>query len=83
MNGAIRGLSELCQELGFESLKNRRWMKKLCYLYKVISSKRPSYLYDLLPRLQKSHRRKSFSQLSAAGLFKYVLPFSGHQTLRG
>ena len=49
ITGAIKGSSKekLYQELGFESLKDRRWMRKLCYLYKVISSKRPSYLYDM------------------------------------
>ena len=35
---AIKGSSKenLYQELGFGSLKDRRWMRKLCYLYKVI-----------------------------------------------
>ena len=30
---------KLYQELGFESLKERRWMRKLFYLYKITSSK--------------------------------------------
>ena len=49
MKGAIKGSSKekLYQELGFESLKDRRWMRKLYYLYKVISSKRPSFLSDI------------------------------------
>ena len=37
-------------------------MRKLCYLYKVISSKRPSYLYDMLPPLQRSQRNQGFFQ---------------------
>ena len=47
ITSAIKGSSKekLYQELGFESLKDRRWMRKLCYLHKVISSKRPSYLH--------------------------------------
>ena len=53
---------KLYQELGFESLKDRRWMRKLCYLYKVISSKRPSYLYDMLPPLQRSQQNQGFFQ---------------------
>ena len=62
ITGAIKGSSKekLYQELGFESLKDRRWMRKLCYLYKVISSKRPSYLYDMLPPLQRSQRNQGF-----------------------
>ena len=53
---------KLYQELGFESLKDRRWMRKLCYLYKVTSSKRPSYLYDMLPPLQRSQQNQGFFQ---------------------
>ena len=53
---------KLYQELGFESLKDRRKMRKLCYLYKVTSSKRPSYLYDMLPPLQRSQRNQGFFQ---------------------
>ena len=37
-------------------------MRKLCYLYKVIPSKRPSYLYDMLPPLQRSQRNQGFFQ---------------------
>ena len=38
ITGAIKGSSKekLYQELAFESLKDKRWMRKLCYLYKVI-----------------------------------------------
>ena len=37
-------------------------MRKLCYLYKVISSKRSSNLYDMLPPLQRSQRNQAFFQ---------------------
>ena len=62
ITSAIKGSSKekLYQELGFESLKDRRWMRKLCYLYKVISSKRLFYLYDMLPPLQRSQRNQVF-----------------------
>ena len=61
INGSFK--EKLYQELGFESLKDRRWMRKLCYLFcKVISSKRPSYLYDMLPPLQRSQRNQGFFQ---------------------
>ena len=58
ITGAIRGSSKekLYQELGLESLKDRRWIRKLCYLYKIISTKKPSYLYSLLPSIQRSYR---------------------------
>ena len=64
ITGAIKGSSteKLYQELGFESLKDRRWIRKLCCLNKIMSSKRPSYLYDLLPPLQRSQRNQGFFQ---------------------
>ena len=36
--GAIRETSKekLCQELGFEYLTNRRWLRRIFYLYKII-----------------------------------------------
>ena len=81
ITGAIKGSSKekLYQELGFESLKDRRWMRKLCYLYKVISSKRPSCLYDMLPPSQRSQRNQGFFQplLCRTEIFKNsFLPYT-------
>ena len=58
ITGAIRGTSKekVYQELGFESLKDRRWLRRLCYLYKIVNTKQPAYLYDLIPPLQRSSR---------------------------
>ena len=47
--GAIRRTSEkLYQELRLESLKSRRWFKKLFHFYKILNEKSPSYLFDLI-----------------------------------
>ena len=58
ITGAIRGSSKvkLYQELGLESLKERRWMRRLCYLYKIISDCKPLYLYSCLPNYLISER---------------------------
>ena len=58
ITGAIRGTSKekLCQELVLESLRNRKWLRRMSYLYKIISTKLLPYLYDLIPPLQMSHR---------------------------
>ena len=58
ITGAIRGTSKekSYQELGLESLKDRSWLRRMSYLYKVISTKLPPYLYELIPSLQRSHR---------------------------
>ena len=60
ITGAIRGTSKakLYQELGFESLKDRGWFRRLCFLYKIVSTKQPAYLYDLIPPFQRSTRNK-------------------------
>ena len=33
-------------------------MRRLCYLYKIVSTKQPAHLYDLIPPFQKSSRNK-------------------------
>ena len=55
ITGAIRGTSseKLYQELGLESLKSRRWFRKLCNFYKILNEKFPSYLFDLIPNLNR------------------------------
>ena len=51
ITGAIRGTSKekLYQELRLESLKYRRWLRRMSCLYKIISTKLPPYLYELTP----------------------------------
>ena len=39
---------KLYQDLGLESLKNRRLLTRLCYLHKVLSTKLTTYLYELI-----------------------------------
>ena len=60
ITGAIRGASKekLYQELRFESLKDRRWLRWLCYLHKIVNTKQPAYLYKLIPLFQRSSRDK-------------------------
>ena len=48
ITGAIRGTSseKLFQELALESLRSRRWFKKLCLFYKIFHEKYRSYLFS-------------------------------------
>ena len=48
--GAVRGTSreKLHQELDLQSLQQRRWYRKLCCLFKLISNHSPSYLFQLV-----------------------------------
>ena len=51
ITGTIIGTSseKLFQELGLETLKSRRWFRKLYLIYKILHSKSPSYLLNLIP----------------------------------
>ena len=55
MLGAIRDTSteQLYQELGLESLKSRRWFRKLCHFYKIFNKKLPSYLFNFISNLNR------------------------------
>ena len=61
ITGAIRGTSraKLYQELGLESLQERRWYRKLCYFFKIFKGQSPDYLFKILPSIKKF--RNSFS----------------------
>lgn len=47
---AIRGTS------GLKYLKDRGWLRRLYYLHKVESTEVRSYLHELIPPIQGSHR---------------------------
>ena len=51
ITGAIQGTctEKLYKELGLETLKSRRWLKKLCCFYKVKNNRIPSYVTELIP----------------------------------
>ena len=56
ITGAIKGTSreKLYQELGLEYLQQRRWMRRLCLFYKVVSTKLAAYIYDIIPPVSQS-----------------------------
>ena len=55
ITGAWQGSSrsKLYEELGWESLSERRWCRRILQIHKIVSNKMPSYLKNKLPR----HRR--------------------------
>ena len=60
ITGAIRGTltEKIYQELGLESLKSRRWFRKLCHFYKIFNDKSPSYLFNLIPNFNRIHNTR-------------------------
>ena len=57
----IRGTSkeQLHQEKDLESLKDKIWLWRLCYLNKFLSTKLPTYLYEPIPPILNSRRINS------------------------
>ena len=55
---------KLLEELGLETLKSRRWLKRLCCMFKIINIGIPKYLTDLIPKREIGYnirnRNKSF-----------------------
>ena len=60
ITGAWQGSSrsKLYEELGWESLSECRWCRRILQIHKIVSNNTPSYLKDKLPR----HRRPLYSQ---------------------
>ena len=54
ITGAIQGTShdKLYQELGLESLKSRRWYKRLSCMFKIMKKEAPNYLINLIPKCE-------------------------------
>ena len=57
ITGCLRGASRerLFQELGLESLAERRWSRRLFFLYKIINHLAPSYLKDVIRKIRELH----------------------------
>ena len=66
IRGTIRGTyqEKLYQRLGLESLRTRRWLKRVCYFYKPIKIQKSLYLFNLIPPKLNSFRyRNSYSDM--------------------
>ena len=62
VTGAWKGTNRqrLCEELGWESLYQRRWYRRLCHFFKLKKSHHPEYLYaELPPERQVMHNLRS------------------------
>ena len=65
ITGAIRGSSreKLYQELGFESLQQRRWYGKLCSFYNVFKNESPRYLFNIIPIRNPSYITRNHANI--------------------
>ena len=70
ITGCFRSTSrdKLYQELGLESLSDRRWARRLSFLYKILNGLATPYLYNLVPPLNtifyKIRNRRLFKTLA-------------------
>ena len=67
ITGATRGSSKekLYQELRFEYLSSRRWLRKLCLFYKITANKLPNNLYNYVSTVNQSYQIRSGIKLEA------------------
>ena len=56
VSGAWKGsnTSKLYEELGWESLTDRRWYRRLLHFYKIFYNLAPSYLKEFIPPLKRA-----------------------------
>ena len=47
---------KIYQELGLESLKYRRWYKRLSCVFKIMKKEAPNYLINLIPKCEAAVR---------------------------
>ena len=73
---AIKGSSreKLYQELGLEYLYRGSWARRLCLLYKVLSTGQPSYIYDPLPPCRHVSSFKLVN-LNISRTLSFLMPF--------
>ena len=61
ITGAIKASSreKIYQQLGFESLKSRRWYKRLSCMFNLMNDKAPYYLKNIVPKCHQSTRLRN------------------------
>ena len=64
ITGTIRGTSKekLYEELGFETMKDRRWFRRLCCFYKILNNQTPGYLYHLLVPPNRDYNTRRYTK---------------------
>ena len=75
ITGVISGTSrkKLYQELGLESLRKRRWYRKLCYFFKIFKCQSPEHFFKILPSVGKTYNTRTndkFPLFSGKHIFK-------------
>ena len=61
ITGVIQSTSheKIFQELGLESLKSRRWFKRLCCMFKIMKNEASNYLISLIPKCKQTFNTRN------------------------
>ena len=81
ITGAIQGTSrdKIYQELAFESLKSRRWYKRLTCMFKIMRNEAPDYLINLVPKCEYAINTRNIYQCTiVAQIVLSILSFRLH-----
>ena len=67
ITGAIRRFSteKIYEKLCSEPLKSRRSYRKMSFLYKVLKSESPSYLFNIIPDSNRQHQTRNSGNISS------------------
>ena len=68
VSGAWKGTNtdRILEKLGWETLGNRRWYRRLCLFYKIVNNQAPEYLRKYVPDENRNHY-----QLRHTNVFRY------------
>ena len=82
--GAIQGTSQenLLVELGLETFKSRRWLRRLCCMYKIINIGLPKYLTDLISKREIGYKGKNVNYTFFIAELKVLKIYFSHILLR-
>ena len=86
ITGAVRGISQikLYKELGLESLRIRRWFRRLCIFFKIKIHGKSEYLFNKIPSSQIHYNNRNTDQVETSYCRKDIFKnsfFSLHNNL--
>ena len=67
ITGAIRGTSKtkIYNELGLESLRFRRYFRRLCTFFKIKQTEMPSYLFNLISQSNHNYNTRQYDNIES------------------
>ena len=78
ITGAILGTSQqkIYNELALESLRFRRWCRRLCVFYEIKIIQLPSYLSELVPKSDHNCSTRNFNHIDPYYCRTYIFKYS-------